>query len=96
MHFCVLLRDLSISPVKILLEENRDLDQTDRDDLEEGALETDALSKFTERALNFTPPHENVDVYIGYWIDQGRFEFPFEFFVLITKKGWKVFFDIND
>lgn len=42
------------------------------------------------------PTEGKLDVYIGWWGNQGGFAFPVEFFDLISKNRWEVALDIND
>lgn len=93
--FQVCLRDLSTSRHRFLVEVN------EKDKSESPIKDTDlcdatrALAEFARQADLVTPPHNNVDVYIGWWGDQDTFEIPKTFFELITKRGWRVTFDIN-
>ena len=92
----VCLRDLSTSPCKFLVEVN------EKDKFESPIEDEDlcdasrALAEFARQAELVTPPHDNVDVYIGWLGNQDTFEIPKAFFDLITKRGWRVTFDIND
>ena len=94
--FQVCLRDLGTSPCKLLVEVNeKDKSELPIED-EDLCDASRALAEFARQADLVTPPHDNVDVYIGWWGDQDTFEIPRAFFELIAKRGWRVTFDIND
>ena len=92
----VCLRDRSVTPCTFLVEtESRDANDSPIEDGDLCDCEA-ALNDFTARAREIQLPHENFDIYIGFWGDQGTIEFPPDFLKLIVKRGWKVTFDIND
>ncbi|MDO8496327.1 MAG: hypothetical protein Q7S43_02890 [bacterium] len=92
MTFLVLLRDLEKN--RTIIEKRIETDDWTEESLE--SPEYDVLREFTMEASQVSIPHNNVDVYIGWWINQGDIEIPYEFFTLIADKKWKVTLDIND
>jgi hypothetical protein len=106
-HIC--LRDLSgkNGPVRMLVDVERTERRVDWDPITHKPIvatyelsdeyETEAFLEFVEKARMLLPLQENnVDVYIGWWVTQGTFVIPQEFFALIAETGWKVTFDLND
>lgn len=99
MTFQIILRDRSSEPCRFLIEEVADIDYENLDprvDLAEEETEVGAIKRFIEKASQIALPHNNIDVYIGWWLDQGGIEIPHEFFALIADREWKVTLDIND
>ena len=91
MTFQIVLRDISSEPCTFAVEEKV------QDDFAGETEEIrEAIKRFVVQAYQKTFPHNDVDVYIGWWLDQGCIEFPPEFFNLIAEKKWKVTLDIND
>ncbi|MDO8493181.1 MAG: hypothetical protein Q7S19_01405 [bacterium] len=90
----ICLRDLSKTPCDFIVETQRTFDdEVDLTDLEK---EPGAFEEFIREVCRVYPKHLNLDVYIGWWGNQGTFNIPLDFFRMITEYGWPVTFDIND
>ena len=96
----VCLRNLSGSPdepCEMFLELRGEIDWDDHETEHEHASLAATLAEFCERVeRDIGKVAGAVDVYIGWWGNQGTFEIPQRFFRLIAERGWKVAFDIND
>ncbi len=100
MRIVICLRDLDVSPCRMIVEAQREVDFDSLDpaaDLTDHDTEQGAFEDFVQRARAALPIREqNIDVYIGWWGDQTAFSIPQQFFQLITETRWPVSFDIND
>ena len=100
MKIVICLRDLSTSPCRNIVEADREYDFERSDpaaDVSDYETEQGAFEDFVQQAREVLPiEDQNMDVYIGWWGDQGTFAIPKTFIQLIAETQWPITFNIND